>query len=96
MAVMRRTPVEHTPLFEKGMITSAEILKIAAVTRIVSKPSLSMNAHETVSGFFLAGINQLYAEYGANPRDISINTEDNRGMSVQQVEKLLNDAGYVV
>lgn len=94
MAVMRRIPVENTPLFEKGMITSAELLKIAAVTRIACRPSLSMNAHETVSGFFLAGINQIYAEYGANPRDNSIDTENNRGMSIQQAEKLLNDAGY--
>ena len=96
MAVMRRIPVENTPLFEKGMISSAELLKIAAVTRIVSKPSLSMNTHETVSGFFLAGINQIYAEYGANPRDTSINTENNRGISIQQAEKLLNDVGYVI
>ncbi len=96
MAVMRRIPVENTTLYEKGMITSAELLKIAAVTRIACKPSLSMNAHETVSGFYLAGINQIYAEYGANPRDVSINTEKSRGMSIQQAEKLLNDAGYTI
>lgn len=94
MAVMRRIPVKGTPLYEKGQISAMELTKIAAVTRIVSQPKRAMNAHEVTPMTLLAGVNQLYAEYGANPRDTESNTEKGRGYSVFDVKQLLVDAEY--
>lgn len=96
MAVMRRIPVKGTPLCEKGQISAIELTKIAAVTRIVSGPKRAMNAHEVTPMTLLAGVNQLYAEYGANPRDNESNTEKGRGYSAKRVRQLLADAEYDV
>ena len=94
MAAMRRTPVLGTPLAEKGMITTAELVKIAAVTRLVTKPSRSMNVHEVTPMSLFAGINQLYAEVGANPRDKADDTKNSRGYGVKKTIELLLDAEY--
>ncbi|MGI6164813.1 MAG: hypothetical protein ACOYEN_02315 [Limnochordia bacterium] len=42
----------------------------------------------------ICGVNQLYAEIGANPRDEQSNTEQNRGLTVRDVRQLLIDAEY--
>jgi biotin synthase len=55
-----------------------------------------MNVHEVSEMSILAGINQLYAEAGANPRDIEASTENNRGYSVPAVRKLLENSEYNV
>jgi len=96
MAVMRRIAVKDTPLFEKGQITAVELSKIAAVTRMVTRPHRSMNAHETTPISLICGVNQLYAEFGANPRDHISNTETSRGLTVENVRQLLIDAEYTV
>lgn len=96
MAVMRRTPVKGTPLYEKGQITALELTKIAAVARLVTRPQRAMNAHEVTQMTLLAGVNQLYAEYGANPRDTEVQTEMNRGFSVAKAWNMLWEAGYGV
>ena len=94
MAVMRRIPVAGTPLETKGQISACELTKIAAVARLVSQPARAMNAHEVTPMSLIAGVNQLYAEYGANPRDNQSNTEKGRGYSVADVRRLLVDAEY--
>jgi biotin synthase len=94
MAVMRRTPVGGTPLFDKGQISALELTKIAAVTRLVSEPTRAMNAHEVTPATLIARVNQLYAEYGANPRDDKSNTETGRGYSTDTIKKLLTDFEY--
>ncbi|WP_010243346.1 biotin synthase BioB [Acetivibrio cellulolyticus] len=96
MAVMRRIPVPGTPLFEKGQISSIELTKIAAVTRLVTMPHRAMNAHETTQMTLIAGVNQLYAEVGANPRDNISSTENNRGLTVEDAKKLLADSEFEV
>lgn len=94
MAVMRRIPVPGTPLAEKGMITACELTKIEAVTRLVTKPSRSMNTHEVTPMTLIAGVNQLYAEVGANPRDRVDDTANNRGYGVVKTVELLKDAEF--
>lgn len=94
MAVMRRTPVPGTPMAEKGMISACELTKIEAVTRLVSKPSRSMNTHEVTPMTLIAGVNQLYAEVGANPRDHVDDTAGNRGYGVIKTIELLQDAEF--
>ncbi|RYD05008.1 hypothetical protein N752_11635 [Desulforamulus aquiferis] len=96
MAVMRRIPVPSTPLYEKGQIPAIELTKIAAVTRLVTLPKRAMNAHEVTQMTLLTGVNQLYAEYGANPRDTASQTEKSRGFSVRQAWDMLWEAGYGV
>ncbi len=96
MAVMRRTPVPGTAMADAGMISAAEITKIAAVTRLVSRPTRSMNVHEVTPMSLLAGVNQLYAEAGANPRDQVEDTACSRGYSVSGVVRLLQDAEYTL
>jgi len=86
MAVMRRVPVKGTPLYENGRISFVELSKIAA----------AMNAHEPVQMSLICGVNQLYAEVGANPRDNISKTENNRGLAVEDIKQLLADAGYEV
>lgn len=94
MAVMQRTPVKGTPLYAKGQISAIELTKIAAVARLVTRPQRAMNAHEVTPMTLLAGVNQLYAEYGANPRDTESQTEKNRSFSVAQAKNMLWEAGY--
>lgn len=96
MAVMRRIPVQGTPLYEKGTISAIELTKIAAVARLVTKPTRAMNAHEPTPMSLLAGVNQLYAEIGANPRDTKSDTEQNRGYAGEEGRSLLEEAGFTV
>ena len=96
MAVMRRIPVKGTPLYDSGQITSIELSKVAAVTRIVTRPLRAMNAHETSQMSLICGVNQLYAEVGANPRDNVSNTEKSRGLTVKNIKELFVDAEYSI
>ncbi len=95
MAVMRRVGVENTPMWNRESITAIELTKIAAVTNLLVRPSRAMNLHETEQMSLLAGINQIYAEYGANPRDVSCDTQSGRGLSVARAKELFRDSGYI-
>ena len=94
MACMKRVGVPGTPLYEKGEITDLELTKIAAVTRLVTRPKKSMNVHEPKQMALLAGVNQFYAEIGINPRDCSVETGTNRGCSIPEVRAMLAQADY--
>lgn len=94
MACMKRVGVEGTPLYERGEITDLELTKIAAVTRLVTRPRTSMNVHEPKQMTLLAGVNQLYAEIGINPRDCAVETGTSRGYSIAEVKEMLRQMGY--
>lgn len=94
MAVMRRIPVPGTPLFDLGKITASELTKIVAVTNIVVNPERAMNVHEPTQMTLLAGVNQLYAEVGANPRDTNSDTEKSRGFTPDMAWDMLSESGY--
>lgn len=94
MACMKRVGVPGTPLFEKGEITDIELTKIVATARLVTRPKQSMNVHEPKQMALLAGVNQLYAEIGVNPRDCNIETSANRGFSIPSVRAMLAQADY--
>lgn len=96
MAVMRRIAVEGTPLAESGQISIAELCKIAAVAMLETKPKISMNVHEVCESSLMLGVNQLYAEIGANPRDTVDSTELARGVSIAKAAAMLEDFGYKV
>lgn len=94
MAVMGRVGVAGTVFEHSADLTEAELTKIAAVTRLVTNPKKSMNIHEPKHMPLLAGVNQLYAEFGINPRDNHPDTENSRGSSIETVKKMLLDAEY--
>ena len=96
MAVMRRVGVRGTRKENAGEISSREIAKIAAVSMLAVRPAVSMNVHEAEPVAMAAGINQLYAEYGVNPRDCAAETSKNRGYSVQGCLELLAENGWEV
>jgi len=94
MAAMRRTAVKGTPLYERGQISAVELTKIVAVTNIAVNPSRSMNVHEPIQVALMAGVNQLYAEVGANPRDTDSHTEQGRGFNTRAAWNMLEEFGY--
>ncbi len=96
MAVMARTPVRGTAFENDEPITELEQTKIAAVARLVTNPGKSMNIHEPKKMALLAGVNQLYAEIGINPRDTKNETAAGRGFDIEQVTAMLEQAEYVV
>lgn len=96
MAVMSRVGVAGTKYENVPEISELELTKIAAVARLVTNPKKSMNTHEPKKMSLLAGVNQLYAEIGVNPRDTSGNTEMNRGRSIEDIAKMLLDAEYTL
>ena len=95
MAVMRRVNVPNTKFEAKGMIDDYEFAKIAAVTQLVVMPEVSMNVHEPSLVAMLGGVNQLYAEIGVNPREMSRKTEHGRGYSVNEAAQMLRNVGYL-
>jgi biotin synthase len=94
MAVMRRVNVPGTKFENLVDLSELEIAKISAVARIVTNPQKSMCVHEPMKMPLLAGCNQLYAEFGINPRDNEVNTEQNRGNNVATIRKMLQDAEW--
>ena len=96
MAVMGRVNVPGTIFDGKISLSEFELAKIAAVARIITNPKKSMCIHEPMKIPLLAGVNQLYAEYGSNPRDTNSNTDANRGYDVKRIKAMLIDAGYSV
>lgn len=95
MAAMRRTAVKGTPLYEQGQISAPELTKIVAVTNLVVDPSRAMNVHEPIQAALMAGVNQLYAEVGANPRDTDSHTEQSRGFNPTAAWNMLREFGYL-
>lgn len=94
MAVMRRIPVQGTPLCGCGQINAMELTKIVALTNLIIKPARSMNVHEPTQMSLLAGVNQLYAEVGANPRDTNSETQNGRGFTPTHAWQMLAEGGY--
>lgn len=92
MAVMRRVGVPGSKFHATGDITQLELTKIAAVANLVTQPSISMNVHEPMMLPLLAGVNQLYAEFGMNPRDTERNTV--RGFDVVCTTNMLHEAEW--
>ncbi len=94
MAAMRRVSVNRTKYECRDMVDDFEMAKIVAVTRLVVMPKVSMNVHEPIMTAMLAGVNQLYAEIGVNPRDTTTQTQNSRGYSVDAAAAMLASAGY--
>jgi biotin synthase len=96
-AAMRRVYIPDTPLASRGQITE---LRLAQVTAVVALASLACTdtrniaVHEPNLIGLTSGANVIYAETGANPRDIVKNTSGHRGRDVRACKSMLYEAGF--
>ncbi len=96
MAVMRRICFDNSPMTAQGEITAPKMALICAVSVLCVRPNRAMGVHEPEIISLISGANQIYAENGSNPRDISEKTENNRGFSVEKAKKMLSDAQWEI
>jgi biotin synthase len=97
-AAMRRVYVPSAPLASYGQISE---LRLAQVTAVVTLATLacsetkSIAVHEPNLLGLTAGANTVYAEAGANPRDLVKNTLGHRGRDINACRTMLYEAGFV-
>lgn len=96
MAVMKRTAVPGTALAARGEISAVRLAQICAVTTLATRPPRAMCVHEPDELCLMAGANQIYAEFGVNPRDMEKETQKNRGLSIAQAEELLKKTEWEI
>jgi biotin synthase len=91
----RRIAIPGTALAERGMISELRMAQIVAVTRLAMPRSVTGNcSHEPGTLPIMGGANLLWAEVGANPRDILEKTEEGRGHSVPAIRKLFEETEW--
>lgn len=96
MAVMKRISVFGTKMYEWGEISAQRLATICAIAVLNVKPQRAMGVHEPEKLCLTAGANQLYTEYGKNPRDTEKNTQDGRGFSRKKVKTMLCKAKWLM
>ncbi len=91
----RRIPIPGTALAERGKISELRMAQIVAVTRLAMPRSVLGNcSHEPGTVPIIGGANLLWAEAGANPRDITEKTEEGRGHSVPEIRELFQEVEW--
>lgn len=91
----RRITIPGGVMAKTGMITELRMAQIVAVTRLAMPRSTKGNCtHEPCTIGALAGANLFWAEVGANPRDVTENTEEGRGGTVGHCRKLFQEADW--
>ncbi len=93
----RRIPIPGTALAGRGMISELRMAQIVAVTRLAMPRTVMGNcSHEPGTVPIIGGANLLWAEVGANPRDIKEKTEDGRGHSVPAIGRLFSETEWQI
>ena len=96
-AAMRRVYVPSAPLASRGQISE---LRLAQVTAVVTLATLACPETKTIAIHepnllgLTAGANAIYAESGANPRDLEKETLGRRGRDVNACRTMLYEAGF--
>lgn len=96
-AAMRRVSFDGSPLAARGMITNlrlAQITAVVALTSLRSRRTTNIAVHEPNLLGLVSGANAIYAEAGANPRDLAKDTSQSRGFDVTRAKQMLRDAGF--
>lgn len=96
-AVMRRIAVPNTPMYPHGQISllrSAQIVAVVSIAMLQNSVLSSIAIHEPDLLGLSAGANCVYAEFGANPRDLVADTAKGRGNSPERCRAMLKDCGY--
>jgi biotin synthase len=93
----RRIPIPNTKMAEYGIVSEAKMAHILAVVRLALGHDIPGNCtHEPNVIGAAAGANLLWAEAGSNPRDTEKETEGQRGMTVQDCVRVLEEAEWEV
>jgi biotin synthase len=93
----RRIPIPNTKMAEYGIVSEAKMAHILAVVRLALGYDIPGNCtHEPNVIGAAAGANLLWAEAGSNPRDTEKETEGQRGMTVQDCMRVLEEAEWKV
>jgi len=80
-----------------GIVSEARMAHILAVVRLALSDDVGGNCtHEPNVIGAAAGANLLWAEAGSNPRDTETKTENQRGMTVQDCIRVLEEAEWKV
>lgn len=91
----RRIPVPGSALEKYGMISELRMAQIVAVTRLGLSRKIKGNCtHEPCTLGVMGGANLLWAEAGANPRDIEEKTEKNRGCSIENCRSIYEETNW--
>ncbi len=96
-ATMRRIYLPDSPLADCGQITNLRLGQITAVVALASiacTDTRNIAVHEPNLIGLSSGANVVYAECGANPRDTTAETQNNRGMDISNCKTMLYDAGF--
>jgi len=96
-AAMRRVYVPGAPLAHRGQITERRLAQVVAVVSLAClnvRETQSIAVHEPNLLGLAAGANTVYAETGANPRDLAADTTGHRGLDMRGCRKMLYEAGF--
>jgi biotin synthase len=97
MGAMRRVYLPNSPIANRGQIT---LLRLAQITAVVSLAALAdpeirlIGSHEPSVIGLTSGANNGCAESGANPRDESVETTGKRGLTVDDLARMIYEAGF--
>lgn len=96
-AAMRRVYLPGAPLAYHGQITERRLAQVVAVVTLAAlgcSETQSIAVHEPNLLGLAAGANTVYAETGANPRDVERDTTGHRGADMTVCRKMLYEAGF--
>lgn len=92
---MARVPVQGTPLSKYGKINDERIVRIVAMTRLISGPEVeAICVHPPLPAALNAGANTVVVECGSIPRDDRTEQQPWRGFNFAAANQLLEAAGY--
>ena len=96
-AAMRRVYLPSSPLAMYGQISElrlAQVTAVVALATVACPATKAIGVHEPNVLGLTSGANSLFAEAGANPRDIHEDTSAHRGRDVTACKKMLYEAGF--
>lgn len=96
-AAMRRVYVPSSPLASRGQINELRLAQVVSVVTLATlgcPDTRSIAVHEPNLLGLAAGANTVYAETGANPRDVEENTTGHRGRDINACKQMLYEAGF--
>jgi biotin synthase len=96
-AAMRRVYIPGLPISDRGQVTElrlAQVVAVVALATLACPETRNIAVHEPNLLGLAAGANVVYAETGANPRDVAADTSANRGIDMAAARKMLYEAGF--
>jgi biotin synthase len=93
--VMRRINFPGSPFEQVGMISELETARMVAVSRLVMGDTPKAHCtHEPNVASLISGANLFFPEVGSSPRDLSADTGEGRGISVDRCRGMFMEMGW--